>query len=75
MPVTPEQPEQQRPDPGTARREAARREAARRRRLAEAFGEVLPEASSDERPDAWGDRERGGQGDDWLRSQVPPHHG
>jgi hypothetical protein len=37
------------------------------------FGEVLPEATSDERADAWGDRE--GSSDEWLRRQVPPHHG
>ena len=50
----------------------------RRRRLAEVFGEVLPDTTSDEREpgsvgagsdvdDAVGDR--------WLREQIPPHHG
>jgi hypothetical protein len=45
---------------------------ARRRRLAEIFGDVLPEQTSDDaaepesRPD--GDEER-------LRREVPPHHG
>jgi hypothetical protein len=44
----------------------------RRRRLAEIFGDVLPEQTSDDaaepesRPD--GDDER-------LRREVPPHHG
>jgi len=48
-------------------------EAARRRRRAAVFGEVLPESTSDERAD-WGDR--GGTGsEEWLRAQVPPHHG
>ncbi len=48
-------------------------EAARRRRRAAVFGEVLPESTGDERAD-WG--ERGGNGsEEWLRAQVPPHHG
>lgn len=48
-------------------------EAARRRRRAAVFGEVLPESTGDERAD-WG--ERGGIGsEEWLRAQVPPHHG
>lgn len=61
--------------PDAAERE---REAARRRRLAAAFGDVLPEGTSDERDEAWGDRTRRGTdepGDEWLRRQVPPHHG
>ncbi|MGC4110859.1 MAG: hypothetical protein QM747_10635 [Nocardioides sp.] len=46
----------------------------RRRRLAEVFGDVLPETTSDER-DA-GDSTSAEQSQDrWLRSQVPPHHG
>ncbi|HSE08433.1 MAG TPA: hypothetical protein VLB29_07185 [Nocardioidaceae bacterium] len=49
-------------------------EAERRRRLAAAFGDPLPEGTSDERPDAWGDTS-GTASDEWLRSQVPPHHG
>ncbi|MGB0100925.1 MAG: hypothetical protein WBP61_11665 [Nocardioides sp.] len=44
----------------------------RRKRLAEVFGDVLPETTSDERDDA-PKRER--DGDQWLREQVPPHHG
>jgi len=46
--------------------------AAHRRRLAEVFGDVLPDTTSDERhPD-----ERVGEVTDaWLRAQVPPHHG
>jgi hypothetical protein len=47
--------------------------AARRRRRAAVFGEVLPESTGDERAD-WG--ERAGKGsEEWLRAQVPPHHG
>lgn len=44
----------------------------RRRRLAEAFGDGVPEQTSDDR-DA--DEDRSGKGDDWYREQVPPHHG
>lgn len=49
-----------------------RGEAARRRRLAEVFGDVLPETTGDERDEdaaAADDRDR------WYRDQVPPHHG
>ena len=53
--------------------EHALADAARRKRRARVFGDVLPEATSDERGDAWGDRE--GDADEWLRRQVPPHHG
>lgn len=45
----------------------------RRRKLAEVFGDVLPEGTSDDRADGWGERDRSDE--DWLRSQVPPHHG
>jgi hypothetical protein len=57
-------------------REAQRRaaEARRRKRRAAVFGDVLPDGTRDERGDGWGDRE-GVTSDDWLRRQVPPHHG
>lgn len=43
----------------------------RRQRLAEVFGDVLPDTTGDERdPDP-----SAGRGDQWLRDQVPPHHG
>jgi hypothetical protein len=45
----------------------------RRRRLAEVFGDVLPDTTSDERDEESPPRESG-VGDDWLRAQVPPHH-
>jgi hypothetical protein len=45
---------------------------ARRRRLAEVFGEVLPEQTSDDAADP--KTEPDGT-DEWLRRQVPPHHG
>jgi hypothetical protein len=45
----------------------------KRRRLADVFGEVLPETTSDDcDPQSPADAEAG---DHWLRSQVPPHHG
>lgn len=45
----------------------------RRRRLAEVFGDVLPATTSDERDD---DRGRDRQAsEEWLKQQVPPHHG
>ncbi len=46
----------------------------RRRRRAAVFGDVLPDTTADER----GDGESGGSADaseEWLRRQVPPHHG
>jgi hypothetical protein len=53
-----------------------RSEEERRRRRAEVFGEVLPEATRDDR-DPEGSREPAGDAaaDEWLRSNVPPHHG
>ena len=44
----------------------------RRRRLAEIFGDVLPEQTSDDaaEPDT-----RPDGNDEWLKRQVPPHHG
>lgn len=45
--------------------------AARRRRREQVFGDVLPEATSDDRDE--GREERGNE--EWLRSNVPPHHG
>jgi hypothetical protein len=44
---------------------------ARRRRLAEVFGDVLPEQTSD---DVAEPQSRDGD-DERLRREVPPHHG
>jgi hypothetical protein len=46
-------------------------EVERKRRLAEVFGDVLPDTTADERDDKDGSR----GSDEWLKSQVPPHHG
>ena len=54
--------------------ETPRDEVDRKRRLAEVFGDVLPETTSDEREqesDAADESAR----DAWYRDQVPPHHG
>ncbi|GAA4851101.1 hypothetical protein [Saccharopolyspora rosea] len=45
-------------------------EAERRRRLAEIFGDVLPDATSDDRPD----RAPAPDSDRWYRENRPPHH-
>lgn len=44
----------------------------RRARLAAAFGDGVPEQTSD---DADAREDRSGKGDDWYHDQVPPHHG
>jgi hypothetical protein len=46
----------------------------RRRRLAAVFGDVLPESTSDDRDES-APRPEGSAADEWLRAQVPPHHG
>ncbi len=69
---TEDAPSGDRDDSGRTARDAAE-EAARRKRRAKVFGEVLPEGTSDERGDAWGDRDA--DSEEWLRRQVPPHHG
>jgi hypothetical protein len=59
---------EQRPEPDDARERARRRA-----RLAEVFGDVLPETTTDERDDVRPGEDRATE--EWLRSQVPPHHG
>ena len=56
-----------------ADREAARDRVRRRARVAEVFGDVLPEATADDRDTDV--RRDDAAGDAWLRAQVPPHHG
>ncbi len=62
-------------DPATTADSAAtaKAERERRRKLAEVFGDVLPEGTADDRSDGWGERDGGNE--DWLRGEVPPHHG
>lgn len=72
--MTRQQPAQepaQQPDPDPEQEQEPEAGWKRRRRLAEVFGDVLPETTRDER-----DPDRAGRGSDqWLREQVPPHHG
>jgi len=49
-------------------------DAERKRRLAEVFGDVLPETTGDERDES-DDRGEGDRAEEWLKRQVPPHHG
>lgn len=57
-----------------AEEKAAEAAAERRRRLAEVFGDVLPEQTSDDAEPGEPGAD-GGARDDWLRGEVPPHHG
>jgi len=63
-------------DDATAR-ERAKQEARRRRRMAEIFGDVIPEQTADDAgEDAGAGRRTDEQAqEDWLKRQVPPHHG
>lgn len=53
-----------------ARERAAERERARRRDLV--FGRALPDTTGDERDD---EPPEGSNREEWLRRNVPPHHG
>jgi hypothetical protein len=59
-------------------RERARQEAQRRRRISEVFGEVIPEQTTDDAAESGDGADRRTEEkaqEDWLKSQVPPHHG
>ncbi|MBF6075825.1 hypothetical protein IU498_14460 [Nocardia beijingensis] len=58
------------PTPSEDPRPAARR-ARDAARLAKIFGDALPDTTADERDE----RDDARSADDWLRGQVPPHHG
>ncbi|WP_204164666.1 hypothetical protein [Nocardioides daejeonensis] len=45
----------------------------RRRRLARIFGDVLPDSTSDDRDPE--DPRSSRDSEEWLKRQVPPHHG
>lgn len=49
-----------------------KQKAERRRRLAEVFGDALPEQTSDDISPEAGDV---AASEEWLKRQVPPHHG
>jgi hypothetical protein len=59
-------------EPASTEADPAEPDWARRRRLAAVFGDVLPETTGDERAPR---DEDGDRGEEWLRRQVPPHHG
>jgi hypothetical protein len=64
--------------PADRTQQDARERAERRRRLAEIFGEVIPEQTSDDRGESGASADRRTEEkaqEDWLKSQVPPHHG
>lgn len=52
--------------------ESDSREPSRRRKLAEVFGQVLPETTSDEQRAASSDPDASER---WYRQNRPPHHG
>lgn len=63
----------ERPDsPGQATDQAEWR---RKRRLAEIFGDVLPQQTGDDREDPSAPDRGESASERWLKSQVPPHHG
>jgi hypothetical protein len=49
--------------------------AERRRRLDRIFGEGLPEQTTDDTDDPPRRAEDESAAEEWLRGQVPPHHG
>ena len=60
-------------DPAEPGADPVRRQAAVRRRLAEVFGDVLPDATRDENDPAEESRQGRDRDEDLLR-EVPPHH-
>lgn len=64
------------PRSGVAPKAERRREREReRRRLAEIFGDVLPESTQDDQEEAGGDAAGRASHDADLIRDVPPHHG
>lgn len=49
-------------------------EAARRRRAAALLGDLLPDTSTDETDEGWGETPASTRDEEMLRD-VPPHHG
>jgi hypothetical protein len=47
----------------------------RRRRLEAVFGDALPDTTSDERDADASSVAEAERSEEWLRAQVPPHHG
>lgn len=68
MRVSPVDPVEPAPSVGPADTEP---EWKRKARLAAVFGDVLPEGTRDDRDE----QRSGGTSEEWLKRQVPPHHG
>ncbi|UGT39001.1 hypothetical protein LTV02_23190 [Nocardia yamanashiensis] len=60
------------PRPAARRAGSRRLTPAERAKLARIFGDPLPDTTSDERTP---ERDSRSSSDEWLRNQVPPHHG
>jgi hypothetical protein len=67
----PQEPMEPRDNGGVTDRAKDRELARQRRKLAEVFGEILPETTRDERTD---DAEGAGDSERWYRENRPPHH-
>jgi hypothetical protein len=64
-------------EPPEQDRSKVRSEAQRRRRLAEIFGDVIPDQTSDDLDEGAASDRRTEEKvqEEWLKRQVPPHHG
>lgn len=58
----------------TAEQPAVESEWQRKQRIAAVFGDVIPEATTDDLPEETPEVTESST-DAWLRAQVPPHHG
>lgn len=68
-------PDENDPTPRPRRAGGAARPAAEAAKLARIFGDTLPQTTGDERGHDGEFPAPGTSSDEWLRSQVPPHHG
>jgi len=69
-----DEPDERRQPRQPSTKDEAEAEWRRKRRLAEVFGDVLPDTTEDDR-ETERSRDRESAADRWLKSQVPPHHG
>ena len=56
------------------RAKLSKEEVERRRRAAELLGDLLPDTTTDETAEGWGEKGSSSRDDEYLRD-VPPHHG
>jgi len=71
----PDRPEPDRPEPDRPEPDRPEPDWQRQRRLAEVFGDVLPDTTADERDPAEAVDGSTDRDEAWLKEQVPPHHG